>query len=55
MLTKTFWEQRATMGEAAPWWNGVNEGLMASITSKLHPGAIRYYKEAGIALTDAQM
>ncbi|WP_299861175.1 TAXI family TRAP transporter solute-binding subunit [uncultured Roseobacter sp.] len=54
-LTKTFWEQREKMGEAAPWWNGVNEGLMSSITSKLHPGAIRYYKEIGYALTDAQM
>jgi len=55
MLTKTFWEQRIRMGETAPWWNGVNEGLMSSITSKFHPGAIRYYKEAGFALTDAQM
>ncbi|WP_299778707.1 TAXI family TRAP transporter solute-binding subunit [uncultured Roseobacter sp.] len=54
-LTKTFWEQRGKMGEAAPWWNGVNEGLMSSITSKLHPGAIRYYKEIGYALTEAQM
>jgi TRAP transporter TAXI family solute receptor len=54
-LTKTFWEQRDKMGEAAPWWNGVDEGLMTSITSQIHPGAIRYYKEAGIALTDAQM
>ncbi|WP_299828251.1 TAXI family TRAP transporter solute-binding subunit [uncultured Roseobacter sp.] len=54
-LTKTFWEQREKMGEAAPWWNGVNEGLMSSITSKLHPGAIRYYKEIGYALTEAQM
>ncbi len=55
MLTKTFWEQREVMGEAAPWWNGVDESLMASITSKIHPGAIRYYEEAGFALTDAQM
>lgn len=54
-LTKTFWEQRAKMGEAAPWWNGVNEGLMSSITGKIHPGAIRYYKEIGYSLTDAQM
>lgn len=54
-LTKTFWEQRQKMGEAAPWWNGVDEGLMSSITSKLHPGAIRYYKEIGYTLTDAQM
>ncbi|QBF29847.1 TAXI family TRAP transporter solute-binding subunit [Thalassococcus sp. S3] len=54
-LTKTFWEGKAAMGEAAPWWNGVDESLMANITGKLHPGAIRYYKEAGMALTDAQM
>ncbi|MEM9585175.1 MAG: TAXI family TRAP transporter solute-binding subunit [Pseudomonadota bacterium] len=55
MLTKTFWEQRDGMGEAAPWWNGVDEGLMGSITSQIHPGAIRYYKEVGFALTAAQM
>lgn len=54
-LTKTFWEQRATMGEAAPWWNGVSEELMGNITGSIHPGAIRYYKEAGFPLTDAQM
>ena len=55
MLTRTFWEQRETMGAAVLWWNGVNQGLMEAITSKLHPGAIRYYKEAGFTLTDAQM
>ena len=54
-LTKTFWEQRDTMGEAAPWWKGVDEGLMSAITTRMHPGAIRYYQEAGIALTEAQM
>ncbi len=54
LLTKTYWTQKASMGEGAPWWNGVDEGLMASITSTLHPGAIRYYEEAGMALTDAQ-
>ncbi|MEM9238432.1 MAG: TAXI family TRAP transporter solute-binding subunit [Pseudomonadota bacterium] len=54
-LTKTYWEGKAAMGEAAPWWNGVGEGLMGNITGKIHPGAIRYYKEAGMALTDAQM
>jgi len=54
-LTKTFWEGKAAMGEAAPWWNGVNDGLMSNIVGKIHPGAIRYYKEAGMSLTDAQM
>lgn len=54
-LTKTYWEGKAAMGEAAPWWNGVDESLMVNIEGKIHPGAIRYYKEAGMALTDAQM
>ena len=54
-LTKTYWEKKAVMGKSAPWWNGVDEGLMGNITGKIHPGAIRYYKEAGMALTDAQM
>jgi TRAP transporter TAXI family solute receptor len=54
-LTKTFWEGKASMAQGAPWWNGVDESLMSNITGKLHPGAIRYYKEAGMALNDAQM
>ncbi|TYC75846.1 TAXI family TRAP transporter solute-binding subunit [Stappia sp. BW2] len=53
-LTKTFWEEKAKMGEEAPWWNGVDQALMANITGKIHPGAARYYEEAGIELTDAQ-
>lgn len=54
-LTKTYWEQKGAMGKGAAWWDGVNEGLMGHITGKIHPGAARYYKELGWALTDAQM
>jgi len=54
-LTKTYWQQKASMGKGAPWWNGVDKKLMGHITGKIHSGAIRYYKEAGMALTDAQM
>ncbi len=53
-LTKTYWAEKAAMGEGAPWWNGVDEALMENITGKIHPGALRYYQEAGIAMTDAQ-
>lgn len=53
-LTKTFWEQKEAMGSNAPWWNGVDTALMANITGKLHPGAVRYYEEAGVELGDAQ-
>ncbi|RVU35274.1 TAXI family TRAP transporter solute-binding subunit [Hwanghaeella grinnelliae] len=54
-LTKTYWEQKSKMGAAAAWWNGVDEGLMANIIGKIHPGAAKYYKEAGMALTESQM
>ncbi len=53
-LTKTFWEQKGALGSAAAWWKGVDDSLMANIEGKIHPGAIRYYEEAGVALTDAQ-
>jgi TRAP transporter TAXI family solute receptor len=53
-LTKTYWDGKATMGDAAPWWNGVDRGLMGNITGKIHPGALKFYAEAGFDLTDAQ-
>jgi TRAP transporter TAXI family solute receptor len=54
-LTKTFWERQAEMGEAAAWWNAVTPEMLSNITTTLHPGAVKYYKEIGVALTDAQM
>ncbi len=54
-LTKTFWQQKAAMSSGAAWWNGVDQSLMPTITGKIHPGALRYYKEAGFKLTPAQM
>jgi len=53
-LTKTFWENKALMAKGAAWWGGVDDGLLANITGKVHPGAIRYYQEAGVALTEDQ-
>ncbi|MHA7776432.1 TAXI family TRAP transporter solute-binding subunit [Roseibium sp. M-1] len=53
-FTKIFWEEKAKMGSESPWWNGVGPDLMENISGKIHPGAVRYYEEAGIALTDAQ-
>jgi TRAP-type uncharacterized transport system substrate-binding protein len=46
-LTKTYWEMKAKMGEANPWWNGVDKTYLEAIIGPIHPGAERYYKEAG--------
>ncbi|APE42474.1 TRAP ABC transporter substrate-binding protein [Sulfitobacter alexandrii] len=53
-LTRTFWESKAKLGDTSPWWNGVDAEMLGNIEGKIHPGAVRYYEEAGIALTDAQ-
>lgn len=53
-LTKTYWDQKAKMGEDAAWWNGVDKGLMSNISGKIHPGALRYYSEMGFEISDAQ-
>jgi len=54
-LTKTYWEQKANMGEAAAWWNAVDKELMGNIKGKIHPGAVKYYEEAEFVLTEGQM
>ncbi|MEO1193887.1 MAG: TAXI family TRAP transporter solute-binding subunit [Pseudomonadota bacterium] len=53
-MTKAFWDEKAKMAESAAWWAGVNQGLLANISGKIHPGALKYYDEAGFPITDAQ-
>ncbi|MGA1167868.1 MAG: TAXI family TRAP transporter solute-binding subunit, partial [Burkholderiaceae bacterium] len=54
-LTKTFWAQRQAMSAQAPWWRGVTPELLQNISTKIHPGAVRFYKEQGMALRPDQM
>ncbi|WP_187429802.1 hypothetical protein ROLI_015370 [Roseobacter fucihabitans] len=55
LLTKTYWETKADMAGDAAWWAGVSLDMLSNITTQIHPGAIRYYKEIGAALNDAHM
>ena len=52
-LTKTYWSQKTDLGKAAAWWNGVSGEMLANVYGKLHPGAVKYYDEAGIKVPDA--
>lgn len=52
-LTRGFWEGRLSMATSSPWWNGVTPDLLDNVNVPLHPGARRYYREAGIALPEA--
>jgi TRAP-type uncharacterized transport system substrate-binding protein len=54
VLTKTFWENKDELVQAAAWWKGVDDRLMANITGKLHPGAIRFYREVGFPIAEDQ-
>jgi TRAP transporter TAXI family solute receptor len=53
LLTRTFWTERDKMAATAPWWKGVTRDMLANIEGKIHPGALRYYSEAGYPVTDA--
>lgn len=48
LVTRAFWEKKAEMADSAPWWAAVSPEGLANVTGKLHPGAVRYYEEAGI-------
>ena len=50
MLTKTYWENKNVLGEAAKWWNGVSLPMLENILTDIHPGAKKYYKEVGANL-----
>jgi TRAP transporter TAXI family solute receptor len=52
-LTKIFWTRKAEMAKANPWWAGVKLDMLDTLAGKLHPGALRYYREAGAAVPDA--
>jgi TRAP transporter TAXI family solute receptor len=49
-LTKTYWLQKKALGANNGWWNGVSTSLLSNVYGKLHPGALKYYNEAGIAV-----
>ena len=51
-LTKTFWGQKTAMGKATPWWNAVVFKNIVTLGAKLHPGAAKYYTEAGVIIPD---
>jgi uncharacterized protein len=49
-LTKTFWSQVAPLGEKNAAWRAVTGAAVATLGITLHPGALRFYKEAGITV-----
>jgi TRAP transporter TAXI family solute receptor len=49
-ITKAFWTQKTALGERNPAWRSVTAQSLAKLGVKLHRGALRYYREAGIKI-----
>jgi TRAP transporter TAXI family solute receptor len=47
-ITKAFWSGRGMLAQGAPVWQAVTPAMLAILGTRLHPGALRYYLEAGI-------
>ena len=56
-MTKTFWDHIDEMHAVAPWAkDAINIGnAFKQMNMKLHPGALRYYKEAGVKVPKSAM
>jgi TRAP transporter TAXI family solute receptor len=52
-LTKGFWSQLAALEQRNPAWTATTPAAIPALGIKLHPGALRYYDEAGIAVPAA--
>jgi TRAP transporter TAXI family solute receptor len=50
-VTRSFWAKRDEMARKNPLWAGVRpEQIAAFAGTKLHPGALRYYREVGVSV-----
>jgi len=47
-LTKAFWSQRLALAKKNSAWAAILPSKLISLGVRLHPGALRYYREAGI-------
>jgi TRAP transporter TAXI family solute receptor len=50
MLTELFWTHKAVLGRENPHWKATTPASLATLGVRLHPGALRYYKESGDAV-----
>lgn len=53
-ITKAFWTAYTDAVDSTPWLRNVSpEGAFTDLNLPLHPGAARYYEEAGMTIPDA--
>jgi uncharacterized protein len=52
-LTKAFWTRKTVLEKESPAWQATTPATLAALGAKLHPGALRYYKEAKMPIPAA--
>jgi TRAP transporter TAXI family solute receptor len=52
-IAKSFWTQQAELAKTNPVWGPLKPTDVMALGIKLHPGAAKYYAEAGVAIPDA--
>jgi len=51
-IVRIFWERKSNMAGSNPWWGGVTPEMLDTLAAPLHPGALRYYQEAGVEVPE---
>jgi TRAP transporter TAXI family solute receptor len=49
-ITRIFWARAGELARQNAWWGAVAPAQVAALGIRLHPGAARYYAEAGVAI-----
>src|SRR3546814_11752515 len=51
-IVKAFWAKKDEMAKTNPWWAAVTPDLISALhNTKLHPGSLEYYQEAGVTIS----
>ncbi|HSK39769.1 MAG TPA: TAXI family TRAP transporter solute-binding subunit [Arenibaculum sp.] len=53
LITRTVWESIDEMAGRNPWWKAPAKEQVAQLGIPLHPGALRYYDEAGVEIPES--
>jgi len=51
-LTKAFWESQDNLAKQSVWWDAIVPDRLDIFYTKLHPGALKYYKEINANIPD---
>lgn len=49
-LVKAFWESKPNLSKYNLWWDGISFENLNVLKTKLHPGALKYYKEQNVQI-----